>query len=141
VLQRVAVCCSAFGGVQDTLTCFIHVAECCSVLQCVTVHCCVQGTCTARSSFSELDGHVAVRNVAGEETCLHHWATLGNTGQHAVTRCNTLCRSVLQCAAMCCSVLQCAASLQHFNTSLQSSLQSVRRSVLQCIAVSCSVMQ
>jgi len=94
VLQRVAVCCSAWQcQTPDASHSCLQTqqsAVSCSVLQCVAV-CCSVLQCMAVSDARRL-------------TLLP-----ANTAISSELQCVAVCCSVMQCVAVCCSVLQCVA--------------------------------
>jgi len=104
-LQRYVRCCSV-----------LHVAVCCSVLQCVAV-CCRVLQCVA-VYCSVLQCIAVCCSICFVNT---HRRVSSLPPQSAPKVCTLLL--VLQCVAACCSVLQCVA---------------VCCSVLQCVAVCCS---
>jgi len=75
-----------------------HAAECCSVLQCVTVCCSVLQCVAACCSVLQCVGTV-LQSLKFLSTCCR------------VLHCVAVCYSVLQCVAVCCSVLQCVGTV------------------------------
>jgi len=105
-LQCVAVCVWRFHSVWRLLVLIsgatavcVHVAVCCSVLQCVAV-CCSVLQCVAVCGFFSVRG-------------VFYFGYLVRQRRVCVLQCVAVCCSVFQCVvqyvAVCCIVLQCVA--------------------------------
>jgi len=99
-LQCVAVCCSAQVGDRKVLEAHmcVHVAECCSVVQCVTVYCSVLQCVAVRCG--------ALQCIAVCCSVLQY-PSRRQKGPGGTYVC--ACYGVLQYVAMCCSVLHYVA--------------------------------